>query len=52
MQAVTAGARVTAFPLLLLVILGGFLAVQRWIDRGDPKLAGSAAWPVLDLRFE
>lgn len=51
-QVVTAGARWSAFPLFLLVILGGFLAVQRWIDRADPKLAGSAAWPERDLRFD
>ncbi|MDQ6875729.1 MAG: hypothetical protein M3042_11800 [Actinomycetota bacterium] len=41
-----------AFPLLLLLVLGGFLLVQRWIDRGDPKLADSSSWPEPDLRFE
>lgn len=51
-QVVKAGARASTFPLLLLLIVGGFLAVQGRIDRGDPKLAGSAGWPERDLRFE
>jgi len=29
----------SAFPLLLLVVMGWFLVVQDWIDRRDPKLA-------------
>jgi len=28
-----------AFPLGLLALVGGFLLVQHFIDRGDPKLA-------------
>lgn len=40
------------FPLLLMILLlVGFLFVQRWIDRGDPKLAGASA-PDRDLQFE
>lgn len=40
------------FPLLLMILLlVGFLFVQRWIDRGDPKLAIASA-PDRDLVFE
>ncbi len=42
----------SVFPLLLLALLGGFLMVQRWIDRGDPKLAASAVGAEPDLSFE
>lgn len=46
------GAGAAGFPLQLLLVLGGFLLIQRWIDRGDPKLADSRSWPEPDLRFE
>jgi len=49
---VAAGTRATAFPVLLLAVLVGFLAVQRWIDRADPQLDGRASGPDRDLRFE
>lgn len=40
------------FPLgLMVLLLSGFLFVQRWIDRGDPKLA-TASGPDRDLPFE
>jgi hypothetical protein len=29
----------SAFPLLLLIVMIGFLAIQNAIDRRDPKLA-------------
>ena len=52
---VVLGAISLAFPAapapLLLLVLGGFLAVQRGIDRVDPRLGGGAAWPERDLRF-
>ncbi|MDP9240463.1 MAG: hypothetical protein M3O55_07465 [Actinomycetota bacterium] len=38
-------------PVLLIVVLAGFLGAQRLIDRRDPKLAQSPAWPEPDLRF-
>jgi hypothetical protein len=36
-------ARKPQIPLLLLVLVAAFLAVQDWIDRRDPKLALAAA---------
>lgn len=44
-------ARGLVIPLLLVVVLAGFLGAQRLIDRRDPKLAQSPAWPEPDLRF-
>lgn len=42
----------TSFPLFMLVLLVGFLFGQRWIDRGDPKLAKAALARDRDLRFK
>ena len=45
-------ARRGQIPAVFLVILLGFLAGQRYLDRGDPKLALAPMWPVPYLTFE
>lgn len=40
------------FPLALMAILAGFLAVQAWVDRRDPKLAAAPFDTEPDLVFE
>jgi hypothetical protein len=41
-----------AFPLLLLLLIAGFLIAQHRIDRKDPKLALAPVHRELDLAFE
>lgn len=40
-----------AFPMVLVVIVLVFLAVQDRIDRNDPKLAAAPLWSE-DLEFQ
>ncbi|MEP6697812.1 MAG: hypothetical protein ABJA34_13185 [Pseudonocardiales bacterium] len=48
---VVADRRSIALLLLLFGVLAGFLLVQRLIDRRDPKLSQSPAWPEPDVAF-
>ncbi len=48
---VAAKTKGVAIPVLLILVLLGFLIVQRWIDRRDPKLSRSSAEAEPDLRF-
>lgn len=41
-----------AFPLTLIALLAGFLAVQAWVDRRDPKLAAAPVEAEPDRVFE
>jgi len=45
-------AKGAAFPLLLVALVAGFIAVQDQIDRRDPKLAGTLLRPALRVEFE
>lgn len=50
-RAIAGGARALAFPVLLLALVLGFLAVQNRLDRRDPKLAKAPVGPEF-LAFE
>jgi hypothetical protein len=50
-RSIANGARALAFPVLLLALVLGFLAVQNYLDRRDPKLARAPVGPEF-LAFE
>ena len=50
-QAAGAAAPKTAFPLGLVLMVGGFLTMQNRIDRNDPKLALAPVLAARHLEF-